>query len=288
MSERTYTIWKKRVEEASKAECEAQSVNWDYMIALYEKVDKIMKENNDDRFVDNIISKIYTDVTGLLTTMRTMRAWQRTVSKMHQVCVDDKGRMCECPDNVTAGRRWLFIHEDGMLLLFTMLAMYEGPYKNIINLLYEGTGDDRYVAQQVDERAKHLDDKYKIDVQYAMSRDLRNSIAHMSFFSDEESDAVVVKFTKRGKPPVYRNFTHDELISLYTETQDRLWPLFGAVLYWLKMKYGTMRLFDDAFFLARNGDVVRNAAVVKMLQPDNLNIKSWRGIVEKARHDLEL
>ena len=287
MSDRTYTEWRKRVEKEARDECKKQSMNWDDMTALSHRISKLMKDNKGSLSENGIISRFYDPVTGFYFTFETMKVWQGTVSKIQQVCVDDgDGHLFECPGEVTNGRRWLFMHEDIMMLLFTILALYEGPYKNIINLLYDGTNDKRFNESQIDERINHLANRYGIDIRHAMSRELRNSVAHMSFRLEEQLGRVVIRFTNKGKMESDCVYTHEKLHSIYTDTQDALWLLYGAVLHWWKLEYGPMRLFDDMFFRTKNGEAVRRAALLAMLQPGSQNIEVWKKIVERFRREL--
>lgn len=62
--------------------------------------------------------------------------------------------------------------------------------------------------------------------------------------------------------------------------------LYAAVLYWWKVEYGPMWLFDDAFFRAKNGEDVMQFALAGMMQPGNQNIEVWKNVVEMARQRL--
>ena len=289
MSDRTHTEWRKRVEAAAREDCEQQSIDWDHMLNLYQRVNKLMKDNNKGSLTENsMISSFHDPVTGFYHTFQTMHLWQGTIRKIQAVCVDeDDGHLFECLGEITSGRRWLFMHEDIMLLLFTVLAMYDGPYKKIIELLYDGANGKQPEKTSIDNKAKHLASGYGIDIRHAISPDLRNAAAHMSFRPNPEEGTVVIRFTdRRGKIEANCLYTREKLVSIYTKMQDALWLLYAAVLYWWKVECGPMRLFDDAFFRAENGKDVRQAALASMMQPNNQNIEAWKDIVEMTRRDL--
>ena len=109
----------------------------------------------------------------------------------------------------------------------------------------------------------------------------------MSFRPVKELGKVSIRFSKKGKTEADCLYTREKLVSVYTEMQDAIWLLYAAVLYWWKMEYGPMRLFDDAFFRARNGEDVRKAALAAMLDPDNQTVEAWNERVEEYRHMLE-
>ena len=259
------------------------------MLNLYQRVNKLMKDNNKGSLTENsIISRFYNPVTGFYLAFETMKMWQGTIRKIHAVCVDkNDGHLFACPGEITSGERLLLMHEDIMLLLFTMLAMYDGPYKNIIELLYEGANGRQPEKTSTDNKAKHLASVYGIDIRYAISSDLRNAAAHMSFMPNPKEGTVVIRITdRRGKTETDCLYTREKLISIYTEMQDALWLLYAAVLYWWKTEYGPMRLFDDEFFLAENGEDVIKGAFAAMMQPGNENIEVWKEVVEMARQGL--
>ncbi len=258
------------------------------MLSLYQRVNKLMKDNNKGSLAENsVISSFLDTVTGFNPAFLTLRMWQDTIRKIQAVCVDeDDGHLFECPSEITSGKRLLFMHEDIMLLLFTMLAMYDGPYKKIIELLYDGAGG-KQPETSIGRKAKHLADGYGIDIRYAISPDLRNTAAHMSFIPEPEAGTVVLRFIdKKNKTETECRYTREKLISIYTEMQDALWLLYAAVQYWWKVEYGPMRLFDDEFFRAENGEDVSRNALAVMMQPSNQNTEAWKKIVEMARRDL--
>lgn len=259
------------------------------MLNLYQRINKLMKDNSKGSLTENsMISSFNDPVTGFYHTFQTMHLWQGTIRKIQAVCVDEaNGHLFECPGEITSGRRWLFMHEDVMLLLFTILAMYDGPYKRIIELLYDGANGKQPEKTSIDNKAKHLASGYGIDIRYAISPDLRNTAAHMSFRPNPEDGTVVMRFTdKKNKTETDCRYTHEKLLSIYREMQDALWLLYAAVLYWWKVEYGPMRLFDDAFFRAKNGEDVMQAALADMVQPSNQNIEVWKKVVEMARQRL--
>ena len=290
MGERMYTEWRRRLERDVRKECKEMSVKWNDMVVLYEKIDNLVKSNNGNQSVNDVISKFYTYVTGVYFTLHTMRMWQDTVSKIREVCIDDKDNLFRCPDNMTNERRWLFIHEDNMLLMFTMMAMYDGPYKKLIDTLYDAAHGEKPTRKSTYQKAEHLAEKYKIDILDVISKDIRHAAAHMSFWPNPAADEIIVQFIN-GKQKIVSTYvyTHDELISIYMKIRDSFWLLYVAVMYWWKLEYGPMRLFDDEFFRADNGEAVCRAALGEMLRdPNNLNIEAWNDIVERARGELVL
>ena len=288
MGKKTDTEWRKRVEREARHNYAALSIDWDDMVRHYEIIDSIMKSNNENQSVNNIISKIYAPVTGLYFTLETMRMWHHTVRKIRQVCVDDKKHLFKCPDNMTNKTRWLSRHEDEMLLLVTTLVIYEGPYKKIIDMLYDAAQGKDTTDTSTHKKAEYLAKEYKIGILDVIDADRRNSIAHVSFYPDPRSGIVKMRLGEKGKLLANYNYTHEKLVSFYTKIQDTWLLLHAAVRYWWELECGPMRLFGDEFFLADNGEAVRKTAVNRMLQTDNLNIEAWTYIVKRARDELVL
>lgn len=286
MSGRTYTEWRKRVEREARKELDERSISWEAMTKLSQRISDLAKSNNVDGLSGDTISKFYDPVTGFYLAFETMKEWQGTVHKIHSVCVDDDEHLFECPGEITAGRRWLWIHEDTMLLLFTILALYEGPYKKAIDLLYDAAHGRNPEKTSTDNKAKHLA-TYGIDIRYAISSDLRHAAAHMSFRPVKESGKVLIRFIGKDKTESDCLYTREKLVSVYTEMQDAIWLLYAGILHWWKMEYGPAQLFDDEFFRAKNGEEVRKAALAAMLEPENQTVEVWKSVVEYFRPMLE-
>lgn len=276
-----YTEWRKDLDREAREELQKQSIPWDDMTKLSQRISNLVKSNVDSPGVD-IKSKFYDPVTGLHYTFGTMNEWNYTVRKIYSICVDDDGHLFECPGEVIAGRRWLRVHEGAMVLLFTILALYEGPYKKVIDLLYDMANGRNPEKTSTDTKANHLATKYGIDVRYAMRPDLRHAAAHMSFRPNADSGKVLIRFKKDGTE-TDRLYTREKLVSVYTEMRDAILLLYDAVLYWWKTEYGATRLFDDVFYSAENGGEVRREALAVLRPPHGFTTEVWKEIVETFR-----
>lgn len=279
---RTYKEWPRFVEKKARGgwsrRADIKHIDWNDMISLSQRVSILMRyKDRSDEFKDGIMAKIYHYVTGIPQIDETMRMWQQAIDNIHSYMNANKNdknmRVFDC--------------QDIMLLLLTISAMYDGPYKNIINILYGASDDAGPDTMPLDKKAKHIGKRHGIDIQCTMRPDIRNAAAHMSFHPNKEQGTVVIRFTdNRGKIETNCLYTREKLLLIHAEVNDAVQLLADAVWYWWTLEGSPGHLFDDVFFKDKKSETIHTIATDMMLKKENLNMKTWRLIMEDARRQL--
>lgn len=273
--DRTYEEWPKLVETATKYMCDGKHLKWDDVFDTYQRVSKLMNyDDNDDSVKGHIMKKVYNSVIGLEPMIETMAIWQYAVKEIYGMYMDKDGdykHMFEC--------------QNIMLLLFTMMAIYDGPYKNIINLLYDGFNGQKPRTRSIEKRANHIASICGIDIHDDMRPDIRNAAAHVSFYPNIKQGTVTIRFTdKNGTVKSIDPYTREQLVSIYYKANNAAGLLYCSVHHWWLLEGSPDQMFDDSFYRDKKGADVRRTAIA--LMKENLNMKSWRWVVEYARREL--
>lgn len=229
-------------------------------------------------------------LTGLTAAGPKMKEWYDTLDKIREVCVGPDGRLNACPGDPEAHgmHRLLYMHQDSLLLLLTMLMLHETVYKGVVDFVYDCSGHGKLKRTQTRLRAGHLA-KRGFDVMPAADHFLRNGIAHSSFRVMNDGGALVADVleeppsarydaTSASPPPGTKYYTRQKLIDEFEKSQSFIVDVVAGVVYWFHVNYGMDRLFDDRFFGSAERDDVREAARDEM---ERSHMRDWKRILGK-------
>lgn len=295
MSEnRTYTKWKKELKEEFLKTYKDNNTSWDYVESVSHEIAKLLQGRNFDKDAKNaMLYGFYDPIVGLRGAEKKMRDWDSVVNTVEGICVRPDGSLFHCPENMTTEKRLLYKHQDSAILLLSILFLHEGVYKSIVNFIYSLTDHGKHKDHQTVQQAEYLA-KAGLDIRRASDKDLRNSIAHMSFYVIDSGDVWTNSSTSlppgfdaaSGKePPGAVKYGRNQLISAHDRSRAVLSDLFAATQHWFNCNYGPPRLFDDVFFETPEGNEIRKRANAEMA--NRPSVDHWDLVMERARKELQ-
>lgn len=291
---RTYTKWKKVLKEEFLKTYKGNNTTWNYAESVSQDIAKLLQGRNFDKDAKNaMLYGFYDPIVGLRGAEKKMKDWDSVVNTVEGICVRPDDSIFRCPENVTTEERLLYKNQDSALLLLSILFLHEGVYKSIVNFIYNLTGHGKYEDYKTTNQAKYLA-KAGLDIQRASDKELRNNIAHMSFYVLDSGDVWTNSSTSlppgfdaaSGKePPGAVKYDRNQLISFHNESRAMLSDLFAATQHWFNCNHGPPQLFDDAFFETPESNEIRKKANAEMA--NRPSVDHWNLVMERARKDLQ-
>lgn len=286
---KTYRKWKQWFDMKFKEKHDA--VSWDSINRFSCMTEKVLGSPNFKEDELAMMSyRLFNPLTGLTATGPKVKMWYDTLDKIRGVCVGPDGCLNSCPDDPEAHgmHRLLYMHQDSLLLLLTMLILHETAYKGVVDFVYDCSNHGKFSKTQTKRRAGYLAEQ-GFDVTPAADHLLRNAIAHSSFRVADDGSVWVADISKKpslaqynatpaSPPPEAKYYMRQELINKFEDSQSLIVDAVDGVVYWFHVNYVMNRLFDDQFFGSTERDNVREAAWSEM---ERSNIRDWERILGK-------
>lgn len=289
---RTYVRWEDAFVKEYMKICKDNDTQWGYVEMFSQRISKLLRDRTFDVEAENImINRFYNPLTGFKGMEKKMKDWRSVLSTIHGICIRPDGSLFYCPRNITTEKRLLNTQQDSELLLLSILFLYEGMYKGMVNFIYGLTGHGKYKDHRTNDQAEYLF-KAGLDLR-VLDKELRNNIAHMTFQVTMEGDV----FTNSSAPlppdldkvsgeiPFNaKRYERGQLIAIHDRSQAALSDLFHVTQYWFYYNHGPHRLFDDEFFESPEGNGIREAAIREMIKKPS--VVHWNRVMENAREKL--
>lgn len=293
---KTYQEWRRWLDAGFKEVHNANHTSWESINDFYRKTDSILghRDFTEDE-LELMWYRLVDPLTGLARVEDKMKVWYGVLDKVREVCVGPGEVLKVCPDDPEAHGmyRLLYMHQDSLILLLTILILHETAYKGVVDFVYDCSGHDKLGKTQTKKRAEYLASQ-GFDVTPAADHFLRNGIAHSSFRVSNDGGALVADALEKpswmgydaasaSPPPGTKYYTRQELISGFEERQSFIADVMAGVVYWFHVNHGMYQLFDDRFFGSAESGDVREAALSEMKLSST---RDWERILDRFERAL--